>query len=554
MKEFYIDLIEKVVGSYTDEHIDEYTKSVEDDTIAEHGFPRLTANIGILIAHGRKTYLKERFVHMMDLCCREMPTSLSKYRATGNDFSVKEIVFCLLELEKAKVFDVSLTERWRRELAVIDPYKTYLDIAEVPPKSIGNWASFNAASEQLRKYAGIGDESAFIDNQIASQILDFDENGMYRDPHEPMVYDMVTRLQLMLALHFGYDGVNRAELEENLIKSADITLYMQSVTGEIPFGGRSNQFLHNEGFLAALFECYATYFKDKGDMNRAGKFKRVARIATESVIPWLYEDEMHHIKNFYPVGSQYGCESYGYFNKYMVTAASWFYAAYIMADDDIPELPCPAETDNFVWESSVHFHKIFCKCADYYVEFDTCADPHYDGSGIGRIHKRGAPSAICLSVPFAEHPKYGIDIENPSQFAISVGSGDIFAVTTDDKYETLEKNVADDHVSVKLRCTLRNGVEILETCKITDDGVEITAEGDGEVQIAFPMLLTDGKHISAMTISDMYAEVSYRDHTCRYSTDNIIRESKAIYANRNGHYKSAVVSGCNKVALKVEIA
>ena len=36
-----------------------------------------------------------------------------------------------------------------------------------------------------------------------------------------------------------------------MLKSADITLAMQSATGEIPFGGRSNQFLHNETFYAA---------------------------------------------------------------------------------------------------------------------------------------------------------------------------------------------------------------------------------------------------------------------------------------------------------------
>lgn len=75
---------------------------------------------------------------------------------------------------------------------------------------------------------------------------------MYRDPHEPIVYDMVTRLQLAMALYFGFEGECAKRLEEHLEKSADLTLKMQSITGEIPFGGRSNQFLHNETFYAAL--------------------------------------------------------------------------------------------------------------------------------------------------------------------------------------------------------------------------------------------------------------------------------------------------------------
>lgn len=54
-----------------------------------------------------------------------------------------------------------------------------------------------------------------------------------------------------------------------MLKSADITLVLLSATGEIPFGGRSNQFLHNETFYAALCEWYAAWFNRKGDVARA---------------------------------------------------------------------------------------------------------------------------------------------------------------------------------------------------------------------------------------------------------------------------------------------
>ena len=73
-----------------------------------------------------------------------------------------------------------------------------------------------------------------------------------------MVYDFVTRLQFATALDLGYDGPSRAALEALMLKSADITLAMQSATGEIPFGGRSNQFLHNETFYAAPRRCSAS--------------------------------------------------------------------------------------------------------------------------------------------------------------------------------------------------------------------------------------------------------------------------------------------------------
>lgn len=269
MKEKYIDLMELVVSAYTTERIKEHTDTVVKNGISEHGFPRLTANLGILISHGRKTELKDDFILMMDLCCKEYQNSFFKNgTAVGNDFSIKEIVFCLLEVEKAGICDKSITGRWRRELAKLEPLSTYTAIASVPPKHINNWAAFGAASEQLRKYACIGDKSDFIENQIASQLLSFDEKGMYRDPNEPILYDLVTRLQLAIALYFGFDGISKNVLENFLMKSEDITLYMQSVTGEIPFGGRSNQFLHNESCYAALCEYYASALKKRGNIKK----------------------------------------------------------------------------------------------------------------------------------------------------------------------------------------------------------------------------------------------------------------------------------------------
>ena len=50
-KEKYLDLMEQAVGAYTDEQIAAYTEKVRADGLKEHGYPRLTANIGILLAY-----------------------------------------------------------------------------------------------------------------------------------------------------------------------------------------------------------------------------------------------------------------------------------------------------------------------------------------------------------------------------------------------------------------------------------------------------------------------------------------------------------------------
>jgi len=557
-KQIYIDLMESVISAYTYEHIKKYTETVITNGIEEHGYPRLTANLGILIAHGRKTEYKDEFRKMMDLCCREIPTAHGKNGFhVGNDFSVKEIVLCLLEIEKAGVFDKTVTDGWRKGLAKINPYQTYSVIASEPDKRINNWAAFGAASEQLRKYAGIGDESSFIENQIKSQLLSFDENGMYRDPNEPMVYDTVTRLQLALTLYFGFDGESRENLEKELLKAADITLDVQSVTGEIPFGGRSNQFLHNEAHFAALCEFYADHFKKCGDFNKAGQFKSAARIALESIACWLKEDKIYHIKNCYSNDSMYGCENYAYFDKYMVTAGSMLYAGYVMADDSIDEVDCPAISKNSVCETSEYFHKVMCRYKDYFVEFDTKADPHYDAGGLGRIHKKGAPSQLCLSMPFAKEPNYGIDIENPSYLSVCAGiktnDGIEYTCDPETKYELTQKTVDNDFVKVAFECTTVGGKVVNQICTLTDDGVKVEVCGDGEVEILFPLFEFDGLSHTGISILKESAVVSYKGFKCIYSTNGTITDQKSVYANRNGHYKGAAAKGKNSIWLKVKI-
>ena len=557
-REIYIDLMEKVMSAYSDEHIRAYTQTVVKNGIEEHGFPRLTANLGILIAHNRKTEYKEKFIEMMDLCCKQIPVALGKngWRA-GNDFSVKEIVLCLLEAQKSEIFDKTLTDGWRKDLARINPHETYTIIAPVPPKPVDNWAAFGAASEQVRKYAGIGDESDFIENQIKSQLYSFDENGMYRDPNEPMVYDMVTRLQLAVALYFGYNGKSREELEEKLLKSADITLDMQSVTGEIPFGGRSNQFLHNETFYAALCEFYADFFKKRGDMNKAGDFKHAAKLAVGNIIPWLNETPIRHIKNYYSNDSKFGCEEYAYFDKYMITTASWLYLAYIMADDNIEEIDCPAISKNTICETSEYFHKVMCRYNDYFVEFETNADIHYDANGIGRIHKKGVPSAICLSVPFCEHPNYGIDVDNPSHYSVCAGiktdNGYAYTFDASSKYKLVEKIVADEYVLVKFDCEICGGTKVSQTCILSEDGVEVRASGNGEVRILFVLLVYDGEQETKITFAEKSAAVSYKGSQCIYSTNGTITNMNQIYANRNGHYRAMAASGKDSVSLKIKM-
>lgn len=576
MKSLYIDMMEKIVGAYSTEDIENYISEVTENGITEHGFGRLTASIGILLAHGKCLHLQELFIQMMDICCKDIPTtrerfpdnptdpsSQENFTRVGNDFSVRELICCLLALEESNVFSTEKITYWKRLFQTINPYTCYAVIAKSPSDRVHNWAAFGAASEQARVFAGIGNKSEFVDNQIASQLWSFDENGMYRDPNEPMVYDITTRLQLTTALYFGYDGLYKEKLDKILELGGLNTLFMQSVTGEIPFGGRSNQFLHNEAVLAAMCEYEAVRHYKKGDLKLAGRFKYAAKLAADSIVTYLDSEQLPHVKNYYPKDSFYGCEKYAYYKKYMVTTASFLYLAYLFADDKIMPECSFAKEENYIFETTPYFHKTMCKAGDYFVEYETNADFQYDSNGLGRIHKKGAPSSICLSLPFTKTPKYGVDIENPSDLSICFGiyEEEKFVLSSDPgtKYVLVNKEVTEAAATMEWQVTLNNGFQVSEKCVVSDEGVILSFKRLGEAsnkEVIYGMLPafdTDGVEKSTISMDEQNLEITYKGHKCRYSTTGVMQDTGKVYANRNGHYRLFMAQSNQKLEVHVQM-
>ena len=304
-KEKYIDLMERALSAYSEQHIHRYLEDVKRDGLKEHGFPRLTANIGNLIAHGRALSLKKVFLEMMDLCCRSIPACHA-----GNGFSVREVFNCISELENSMAVDAADIARWKGYLAKIDPNVCYEIYATTPTDRVKNWALFAGVSEYFRKEMGLGGSDEWIDTQLASQLQWLDENGMYMDGegkvHHPLTYDLVSRALLAMLLHGGYIGVHYSAINSALRRAGLATLMMQSPNGETPFGGRSNQFVHNEAWLAVVLEYEANRYWKGGDRALAIRFKSAAYRAIGSCERWLESDPIYHVKNRFSTESRYG--------------------------------------------------------------------------------------------------------------------------------------------------------------------------------------------------------------------------------------------------------
>ncbi len=559
-KKRYIDLMEKVLSAYTDEHIERYFARVKKNGLTEHGFPRLTADIGILVSHGRRSYLLPIFIEMMDFCCEQV----TKVRA-ANEFSVRELISCLFEVEKNGIVPAEKTERWRELLASIDRAVTYTDYAVTPKDNIRNWGLFYTTSEYFRQKAGLCECSEILELQLLQQQQWFDENGMYSDNaesenHQPIAYDLVSRGLLCILFDQGYRGKYYEVTDAKLKKAALMTLKMQSPNGEIAFGGRSNQFMNNDAWLAIIYEYEAKRYERDGDHEMAATFKTALCRALDAIEYWLYKEPIRHVKNYYPLETMYGCEGYGYFDKYIITVASLLYGAYLICDDSIAFTP-EKDREACVAVTSPNFHKVCLKSGGYALEFDLDADPHYDANGLGRVHFEDAPSTICLSMPCLSDTGhvlgYKVDIEDPMAFSLCSAvceSGEwILGARADSKYTLLEHGTEGDSAWAKFRCQFAGGKGVTEHYSVSEMGAEITVTGDGKIGYALPAFTFDGELSPEITAEKNRLEIKYRGVICRYTTDCEICDLNKIVANRNGHYRTFIAVGENEINVKIEI-
>lgn len=549
-RECYLDLMELSLAGYTVEKIRSMMPNPGEPVEDIQAFSRIALLLGILLANGRKQAHRDLFVEMMDLCTF---TVSRKKGDTRNDFSVKEIMLALRGVKK--LFSNSQMQTWLDEMARVDPRQNYTEFLKHPDDPpLHNINIYNMAGEYLRELEGLTSTDAYFDLHWPMQLKRFDENGMYMDPNCPMLYDLTTRCQIELILGQGYGGPYAQTLDEKLEQAGLYTLFMQSVTGQFPFGGRSNQFLFNEALIAANAEYEACRCNSQGKRRLAGMYKRCAHLAVQSIRRWVSSKPPCHIKNFYPQNSLLGCEDYGYYDKYMATLGSFIYIAFLYTDDTIPECPCPAETGGFVFETGDAFHKAFANNGSYFLEWDTRPDLHYDCAGLGRIHKKGVPSELILSVPITAQPSYRIERENPHNLSFSPGWLDETGKTT-----FLYDLASPSHTLSLLReeaghltfvlTWYGEGItgcsSIRETYDITEEGislsVELTDAKYPDVFYAIPLFFQNGRDTSVITCSRQAVSVSCNGSVCRIRASAPLQKDPHTYQNRNGVYHAAYV-------------
>jgi hypothetical protein len=509
-----------------------------------------------LVTSGRRTNLLDSAARALDISLEEL--SIGHAADNHGDFFTFP---CMLAFEalRGRVSN-ERRARWEDNLRAIAPERVYQDIPG--KREPHNWAVVALAGEFLRHQDGFCD-LAFVEKSLALQMKFFTANGQYVDPGAPMAYDGFPRCFLCAMLERGYRGAYFDALTNLLDRAAWTSLLIQSPGGEWPAGGRSAEHQWNEAMQCMTDEIWARRKQREGDPAGAQMFKRAAHLALESVRRWVRPSgELWIVKNHFDPSARHGFMSYSAHSQYNLLAASMLCAAWMFADETIPEGVCPAQTGGFALELP-EFHKVIANAGGLYLELDTAATPEYNGTGLIRIQKTGVDPLVGPSDTSAINDgpaAVGIAWRDGDRWQSLAGLGQKQIART--KFFTGENTAG--HVRFKVKYLLKSQAidAVTESYDLTPERVQVTAEADGkiaELKVQFPAMAFDGSSAAQISLNGANAAVRLNHSQENYAVETpsgvTLTRSGSWTSFRNGYLEmiEGTVSG-NRVVYSLTLS
>jgi hypothetical protein len=506
-RSLYLDLAELVVRAAV-KWQDECGRLIDPYERAEPptGTARLVSAAAGLIGAGRCRDLVPTVARGFDSAVEAMLSSQgAPGRLPGADFYMKELAWAYRHLQP--YVPEAQRSHWQQSLSQCTPEGNYTDLIKPGKSTVHNFNVYALTGEFLRASYGLGDMEAstrFVDEYLPHQFGYFTSYGMYRDPNDPITYDLTVRQNLSLLLEAGYAGPLRDDVDELLRRGALTMLLYVCPNGQAPYGGRSNQHHHMEGMITCISEWEARRYAAMGRADLAGAFKRLARQSVASTMRWWHESPFKDLKNSFDPVTHHGREQYGEYSVYALLAASLFGVAYHLSDETIAERPMPAEIGGYVLELPDAFHKVFATSGGYHVEIDTGADLSYDATGLGRLVRKDFPAELGLSMPLCGTPRYTVVPVDGYHAAI----GPVWK-SADGKWHSLAEHsnaVAtvnavhtdkdDLRFTVCWQGTMAGCTAVEQQYRLSSEGLMVTCsvqrETPGEVGFVIPLIVSNG--------------------------------------------------------------
>lgn len=299
------------------------------------------------------------------------------------------------------------------------------------------------------------------------------EGGLYGEATSPFE-ELVIRFQMQLAESLGERKDEEAQRRGGLR-----TLMTQSVTGQLPYGGEESQSLFCETLLASVLEFEAAKQAEEGNFVLAGRFRRGARRAIESVLEWVAS--ARSVRHFFDTEDTF------------VKMAVCLSGAVLFAPTEVCEHPAPCEEGGYVLSIGDPMNQIVACGGGYSIQITTHANQTCRAVGLGRFQKRGIPLHLGLSTPQGD-VSIGVGWDNGE------GGVQYLSELGDIKHALSVEEEKQGKVKFTLTYTgnaLKNCGGVMETYSLDEGGLRYSAkllESECNAMYAkVPLLITDGK-------------------------------------------------------------
>lgn len=411
---------------------------------------------------------------------------------------------------------------WAEQIERLVPQEVYRDT-----EAGANWNVVNVSGEALRRHdqlvaaTQMAAQQQYLDEMLSRQQGRFTKFGMYDDPNAPLAYDAFPRLWLEDMIADGaYVGPHRQAIEDFLLLGGFSSLLLLAPSGEWPSAGRSAHHQWNEAAIAAICEMNAVKWKARHRDDIAGPFKRGAHLALKSMLRWQRPSgEMWIVKNFAEPDKRFGFEGYSFHSQYNLLPMAMLSIACERADESIAERPVPSEYGSYAFDTREKFTTIAAAAGGYYVLINTSADPHYNATGLQRVHRRGVE--LSPLTDSAAEERAIVALPDDPRDALSpaiqwkddqqwIGVSHFYRADPNQPLQRIVKQ-ADLEVTEQAEKTsfgLTYHLEgpgartVKETYTISSAGVACAqhVDGDPPMRFAFPALVDDGAHETKITL------------------------------------------------------
>jgi len=269
-----------------------------------------------------------------------------------------------LDLYRPRV-DQAVWQTWRERL------QTPLDeILEDQRSHTNNWRTYAMKGEWLRSQLGLVDRdaaTAFIAdawlNRTQRERIVADRWNMYQDwSSDPQSHavEAVGRGNLLALVAAGYGGPGHQELERCVRRGTEASLHWQDPTGQCPPNGRTDNHVFNDVLYQLAFEVMAEDALARGDLDRAGKYRRAAMLSFRSIERWRHNDSEHAgsyfvTKNQFDPAERVGYQPASQITNYNGAIAYHLAEAYLARRHEIAERPVPTEIGGYLVEADPRF-------------------------------------------------------------------------------------------------------------------------------------------------------------------------------------------------------